>query len=168
MLEKVNQELGRQLATLPTAATARVAVERAGFAVVCSNMQRAIKIVDDIAPEHLEVMTRDSAVVAKQLRNYGGLFIGSQSAEVMGDYGAGPNHVLPTGGTGRYTGGLSVFTFLAIRTWMELDDQDPTGMERGCVRCRNSSSGRGARRPRARRGAAPVHAQAGGGCSGGR
>ena len=70
-------------------------------------------------------MTSDPTGDAKKCRCYGGLFVGTQSAEVMGDYGAGPNHVLPTGGTGRYTGGLSVFTFLAIRTWMELDTSSP-------------------------------------------
>jgi phosphoribosyl-ATP pyrophosphohydrolase/phosphoribosyl-AMP cyclohydrolase/histidinol dehydrogenase len=119
---RVNAEIAKQLASLPTAATARVAVERAGFAVVCpDDLDEAIRVVDRIAPEHLEVMTSDPAGDAKKCRNYGGLFVGVQSAEVMGDYGAGPNHVLPTGGTGRYTGGLSVFTFLAIRTWMELD-----------------------------------------------
>jgi histidinol dehydrogenase len=50
------------------------------------------------------------------------LFVGAHAAEVLGDYGAGPNHTLPTGGTGRYTGGLSVFNFLAVRTWMRIDD----------------------------------------------
>ena len=55
--------------------------------------------------------------------NYGGLFIGTHAAEVLGDYGAGPNHTLPTGGTGRYTGGLSVFNFLRIRTWMRIDSE---------------------------------------------
>ena len=117
----VNAELAKQLETLPTAQVARVAVDRAGFAMVAATMAEAIALVDKIAPEHLEVMTEDSKAISQQLLNYGGLFVGHQSADVMGDYGAGPNHVLPTGGTGRYTGGLSVFTFLAIRTFMELD-----------------------------------------------
>ena len=125
MVDAVNAEITKQLEDLPTADTARVAVERAGFAMVASTMHEAIELVDRIAPEHLEVMTEDSAGISKQLLNYGGLFVGHQSAEVMGDYGAGPNHVLPTGGTGRYTGGLSVFTFLAIRTFMELDASNP-------------------------------------------
>ena len=56
------------------------------------------------------------------LKHYGGLFIGAGAAEVLGDYGAGPNHTLPTGGTARSTGGLSVFTFLRVRTWMRVDD----------------------------------------------
>ena len=60
--------------------------------------------------------------------NYGGLFVGEKAAEVLGDYGAGPNHTLPTGGTGRYTGGLSVFNFLRIRTWMRIDEEDSQRM----------------------------------------
>merc|ERR1712159_810439 len=59
---------------------------------------------------------------ARKCNSYGGLFIGTMAAEVLGDYGAGPNHVLPTARTARYTGGLSVHTFLRLRTWMRVDD----------------------------------------------
>jgi phosphoribosyl-ATP pyrophosphohydrolase/phosphoribosyl-AMP cyclohydrolase/histidinol dehydrogenase len=58
------------------------------------------------------------------VRHYGGLFIGEGTAEVFGDYGVGPNHVLPTGGTARYSGGLSVFDFLRIRTWIDMESPD--------------------------------------------
>lgn len=75
-------------------------------------MEEAIAVCDTVAPEHLEVQVADADAVWKRINNYGGMFIGSNSAEVFGDYGAGPNHVLPTSGTARYTGGLSVFTFL--------------------------------------------------------
>ena len=61
----------------------------------------------------------DPGPIARRLEHYGGLFVGEKSCEVLGDYGAGPNHTLPTGGTARSTGGLSVFTFLRIRTWMQ-------------------------------------------------
>ena len=101
--------------------TARVSADK-GIAVTCSSMEEAIAISDRFAPEHLEVQTRDSQAVADRLGHYGGLFIVPRAAEVFGDYGAGPNHVLPTGGTARYTGGLSVFSFLRIRTWMRVDD----------------------------------------------
>ena len=57
-----------------------------------------------------------------QLKHHGASFLGEGSAEVFGDYGVGPNHVLPTGGAARYSGGLSVFNFLRIRTWLRLDD----------------------------------------------
>jgi phosphoribosyl-ATP pyrophosphohydrolase/phosphoribosyl-AMP cyclohydrolase/histidinol dehydrogenase len=68
--------------------------------------------------------------VSKRCSSYGAVFIGTVSAEVLGDYGAGPNHVLPTCGTARYTGGLSVFTFLRIRTWMNITEgSDPSAQE---------------------------------------
>jgi histidinol dehydrogenase len=75
-------------------------------------MDTAITVTDRLAPEHLEVQVTDADLVWKRISNYGAMFIGQGSAEVFGDYGAGPNHVLPTSGTARYTGGLSVFTFL--------------------------------------------------------
>uniref|UniRef100_A0A7S1CP79 Histidinol dehydrogenase n=1 Tax=Bicosoecida sp. CB-2014 TaxID=1486930 RepID=A0A7S1CP79_9STRA len=121
LVAKVEAELTAQLATLPTADVARVAVRR-GYAVVCGSMDEAIAACDTVAPEHLEVMVRDADEVAKRLNHYGGLFVGGVSAEVFGDYGAGPNHVLPTVSTARYTGGLSVFTFLRVRTYLRLDE----------------------------------------------
>jgi phosphoribosyl-ATP pyrophosphohydrolase/phosphoribosyl-AMP cyclohydrolase/histidinol dehydrogenase len=75
-----------------------------------------------LAPEHLQVMTEHAADVAAKLDHWGGLFVGSSSAEVFGDYGSGPNHTLPTGGVARYRGGLSVYDFLRVRTWLEIDD----------------------------------------------
>jgi len=119
VIAKVNDELLAQLAVLPTGATAAEAVKK-GFACLCPDMATAIRISDVIGPEHLEIHTNDALSVSKQCASYGAVFIGSVSAEVLGDYGAGPNHVLPTCGTARYTGGLSVFTFLRIRTWMNI------------------------------------------------
>jgi phosphoribosyl-ATP pyrophosphohydrolase/phosphoribosyl-AMP cyclohydrolase/histidinol dehydrogenase len=88
---------------------------------LCSTLDEAISVVDKLAPEHLEVQVADSDFVWKRVKNYGGMFVGANTAEVFGDYGAGPNHVLPTSGTARYTGGLSVFTFLRVRTWLRSD-----------------------------------------------
>lgn len=95
LVGKVERELESQLATLPTADVARVAVSR-GYAVVVDSVDDGVRACDVIAPEHLEVMTREADEVAKRLNHYGGLFVGPASAEVFGDYGAGPNHVLPT------------------------------------------------------------------------
>src|SRR5205823_10139490 len=72
---------------------------------------------------HLQLQLRDADAVAPRLAHYGALFVGAGAAEVLGDYGAGPNHVLPTGGTARSTGGLSVYTFLRVRTWLRIDDR---------------------------------------------
>ncbi len=121
LADAVDAALAAQLATLPTADTARVACE-AGFTVLVDDLAAGIAACDALAPEHLEVITADADAVAARLGHYGGLFIGGGAAEVLGDYGAGPNHVLPTGGTARYTGGLSVFTFLRVRTWLRMDD----------------------------------------------
>jgi phosphoribosyl-ATP pyrophosphohydrolase/phosphoribosyl-AMP cyclohydrolase/histidinol dehydrogenase len=120
LIERVNDALVRQLDVLPTAETARAAIAE-GFAVLCDDLAQAIGVCDHLAPEHLELMTRDAAALQGRFRHYGGLFVGEHAAEVLGDYGAGPNHVLPTGGTARLTGGLSVFTFLRIRTWLRMD-----------------------------------------------
>jgi histidinol dehydrogenase len=121
LVDLVATEIERQLETLPTAATARAALANGGVFVVAT-MEEAIEACDRLAPEHLELLVYDAKTVASRLKHYGGLFIGSAAAEVLGDYGAGPNHVLPTGGTARYTGGLSVLTFLRVRTWLRIDD----------------------------------------------
>jgi len=120
--DRVEQELARQLSDLPTADTARAALANGGVIVVVS-LDDAIAACDAIAPEHLQLDLRDAAAVAPRLAHYGALFIGPGAAEVLGDYGAGPNHVLPTGGTARSTGGLSVYTFLRVRTWLRIDDR---------------------------------------------
>lgn len=123
LAEAVSLEVSRQLAALPTAATAGPAVKQ-GFAVVVDDLDQGISICDRLAPEHLELHLRDAAEVARRCRHFGAIFIGPRAAEVLGDYGAGPNHTLPTGGTARYTGGLSVLTFLRVRTWLEIDDDE--------------------------------------------
>jgi histidinol dehydrogenase len=123
MIETIDEEVAIQIEALPepNRSTALEALKQS-FAVQCSTIEECVAISDDIAPEHLEIQTVDAQKVAESCGNYGGLFIGEHAAEVLGDYGAGPNHTLPTGGTGRYTGGLSVFNFLRIRTWMRVDD----------------------------------------------
>ncbi|MFG0252418.1 MAG: histidinol dehydrogenase [Phycisphaerales bacterium JB038] len=120
LADRVDAELSRQLATLPTRATAAKAL-RNGGAVITGSLEEALDICDRLAPEHLEVCTRRPAEVARQLRHAGAVFIGARAAEVFGDYGLGPNHSLPTNGIARSSAGLSVFTFLRLRTWMELD-----------------------------------------------
>lgn len=124
-VDAVEAAAARRLEALPepNRSTAREAFRRS-FAVVCRDVDECVRVSDDVAPEHLEIQTRDAEAVAKRMSAYGGLFVGTRAAEVLGDYGAGPNHTLPTGGTGRYTGGLSVFNFLAVRTWMRVDDAE--------------------------------------------
>ena len=123
MIDEINGVAATQVEALPepNRSTAREAF-KGGFSILCDSIESCIAASDHIAPEHLEIQTREADAVGRRCGNYGGLFIGVSAAEVLGDYGAGPNHTLPTGGTGKYTGGLSVFNFLRIRTWMRIDD----------------------------------------------
>lgn len=116
----VESELARQLEGLPTRATAAAALDN-GFAVVCADLDEAAAVCDRLAPEHLQVLTGDPAGVGSRHNQWGALFLGAASAEVLEDYGAGPNHTLPTGGSARFSGGLSVLHFLRVRTWLELE-----------------------------------------------
>jgi len=122
LVERVERELARCLADLPTARVARAALAHGG-AIVVSSVDDGVAACDALAPEHLHLELRDADAVAPRLAHYGALFVGPGAAEVLGDYGAGPNHVLPTGGTARSTGGLSVYTFLRVRTWLRIDDR---------------------------------------------
>ena len=124
LVKNVEDELELQLSTLPTASTARAALCNGGFAVVAENLDEAIEVCDRLAPEHLHLHLSNPQPTAERLTHYGALFIGSSAAEVLADYGAGPNHVLPTGGTARLHGGLSVLDFLRVRTWLKIDDPD--------------------------------------------
>jgi histidinol dehydrogenase len=117
---RVEAELHRQLADLPTAAVARAALGKGGVVAVAT-VDEGIAACEAIAPEHLQLVLEDAAAVAPRLSAYGALFIGAGAGEVLGDYGAGPNHVLPTGGTARWAGGLSVLTFLRLRTWLRVE-----------------------------------------------
>jgi histidinol dehydrogenase len=123
LVEAVELALERQLETLPTAATARVAVAQ-GYAVICSGLDEAISVANQLAPEHLELLLASPLAALPRIRHAGAVFVGAGSAEVLGDYGAGPNHVLPTGTTSRYTGGLSVMTFLRMRTFLHIERPD--------------------------------------------
>ena len=122
LVEDVEKELTEQLAVLPTADVAREALRRNGIAVVVDDLLQGINCCNRLAPEHLEVHTENPTAVASQLDSYGAVFIGEDCAEVTGDYASGPNHTLPTSGTARFSGGLSVLTFLCVRTFMIFDD----------------------------------------------
>ncbi len=123
LLDAVDGALCNQLTDLPTAKAAAQAIAR-GLAVSCGSLSEAAQLCDRIAPEHLQLMVAEPEQLATRVRHYGALFIGAGSAEALGDYGAGPNHVLPTGRTARHTGGLSVLSFLRVRTWMQIDEPE--------------------------------------------
>ena len=120
LVEEVNRELASQLEDLPTADIAEYALGNGGV-YTAADLDQAIGICNTLAPEHLELMVEDPDQAVDRLDRYGALFIGAGTAEVLGDYGAGPNHVLPTGGTARFAGPLSVQDFLVARSWLRME-----------------------------------------------
>lgn len=119
--EQLQREVALQLAELPTREIAEKSLEAHGVIVLVENRQQMADLANQRAPEHLEIVTKDPLELAEMCTNYGGLFIGHDAAEVLGDYCAGPSHVLPTGRAGRYTGGLSALTFLKVLTTQRAD-----------------------------------------------
>ena len=109
--EAVSRALERQCADLPRATIARESLERYGAIIVTPNMDTALELANRIAPEHLELLTRDPWLLLPRIRHAGAVFMGHYSPEPLGDYFAGPNHVLPTMGTARFSSALSVATF---------------------------------------------------------
>lgn len=105
--------------------SAGAALRSQGAGVVVRDLEAAARLVDRLAPEHLHLAVAEPRSLAEALRSYGALFVGGTSGEVFGDYGAGPNHVLPTGGGARYQAGLSVLTYLRPATFLELEDPGP-------------------------------------------
>jgi histidinol dehydrogenase len=111
LVSAVNEELARQLADLPRAQIARAALERHGAAVIVAGRADAVAFANLFAPEHLELHVREPRELAAELHTSGAIFVGPYAAEAAGDYVAGPNHVLPTGGAARYASPLGVHDF---------------------------------------------------------
>ncbi|MGB8627620.1 MAG: histidinol dehydrogenase [Candidatus Cybelea sp.] len=118
LADGVESALERRLATLQTAQTAAAALGRHGYSSVVP-LTKAVAISNALAPEHLELHGEAAERLAGEVKAYGALFIGTRSAEVFGDYGIGPNHVLPTSSCARFSGGLSVYTFLTVRNFAQ-------------------------------------------------
>ncbi|MDN5344345.1 MAG: sulfopropanediol 3-dehydrogenase, partial [Clostridia bacterium] len=116
-------ELEEQLIALETAAVARESWELNGEIVVVNNIKVAVDLANEHAPEHLHLHIRDPLQLVPLLKNYGSLFLGENACVVFSDKAIGTNHILPTIGAARYTGGLSVGCFLKILTQQRLTDQ---------------------------------------------
>lgn len=119
LVTQVQQNIEKFLPNLKTAEIAKQAVAKS-IAIIVKDMKDAIKIANKKAPEHLEICFAEAENWMPKFTNYGSLFIGNYSAEVLGDYCSGTNHVLPTNGVARYSGGLSVFDFIKIQTFQEV------------------------------------------------
>jgi histidinol dehydrogenase len=110
------------LNTLPRAAIAGESWRRNGAVILVRDWEEAVALANRIAPEHLQLMVADPMPLFDKIRHAGAIFLGANTPEAIGDYVAGPNHVLPTSGTARFSSGLSVYDFLKRTTWVGLSD----------------------------------------------
>ena len=119
MAEKVERAVATELETLPRAEIARTSWDAHGAIIIVRDLDEAADLVNTIAPEHLELMIDNPAPVFERVRHAGAIFVGRYCPEAIGDYVGGPNHVLPTSRTARFSSGLSVFDFIKRTTFIE-------------------------------------------------
>ena len=125
--DAVEAEVGRLAARADRQSEIQATLRRSGYSVLCSSAEQAIEVVNEIAPEHLELMVADPEALVPLVRNAGAVFCGPWAPASLGDYAAGPNHVLPTDGTARFAGALSVRDFLKS---MHIVTADGPGLRR--------------------------------------
>ena len=108
----VDSEMARQAAGLSRREVIEASLRDFGCAIVCGTLDDCARLADEIAPEHMEIVTRDPEAVMERIHNAGAVFLGGYTPEPLGDYMAGPDHVLPTSGTARFFSPLSVDAFV--------------------------------------------------------
>jgi histidinol dehydrogenase len=121
--ERVGEEVERQLKLLEREAVARAAFDARGGAVVVDTLDEAMMLANEFAPEHMCLLVKDAQKLAAGVRNAGGVFVGEASPEVLGDYSAGPSHVMPTMGTARFASPLGVQDFLKATSVVAVDEE---------------------------------------------
>ena len=115
----------RQLKLLPREAIARTSFDARGGAVIVDSIEEAVALGSEYAPEHMCLLVKDAAAVAKTVQNAGGIFVGDDAPESLGDYTAGPSHVMPTSGAARYASPLGVHDFLKVTSVVAVDAGAP-------------------------------------------
>ena len=121
LAQRVQDEVERQCAALKRNQTARASIDRYGAIVVLEDLSSCVQFANDAAPEHLEILTADPRALLPGVRHAGGVFLGAYAPEALGDYLAGTNHVLPTGGTAKYASPLGVYDFCRRMSVLEYD-----------------------------------------------
>jgi histidinol dehydrogenase len=121
LADRVDIELAKEVPHARHAERVQAALAGQSACVLVDDADAALAVADAWAPEHLEIQARDASILARRVKNAGAIFVGAWAPVSLGDYLAGSNHVLPTGGTARYTGGLSVGTFLRCVHVVECD-----------------------------------------------
>ena len=127
LIRLVNLSLKKQLIKLPKKKIASQSLKNFGLAILTDSKKKILEIINTIAPEHLELCTNFNNEIVKGIKNVGSIFVGKYSPEAIGDYIAGPNHVLPTSGSARFSSGLSVNDFLKRHSLIKITK---TGIER--------------------------------------
>ena len=127
LIKLVNLSLKKQLIKLPKRRIASKSLKNFGLAVLANSKRKIVETINVIAPEHLELCTKFNKEIVKGVKNAGSIFIGEYSPEAIGDYIAGPNHVLPTSGSARFSSGLSVNDFLKRHSMIKITK---SGIER--------------------------------------
>lgn len=112
LAEQVSSEVERQLKLLPREEIARASIENFGYIYIAESLEQAVDAVNELAPEHLEIITKQPEELSKKIKHAGAIFLGRFSSEPVGDYFAGTNHVLPTNSTARFSSGLCVDDFV--------------------------------------------------------
>ena len=127
LIYNVRQALSSQIKFLPKKIIATKSLKKFGIAILAKNSNEISNITNKIAPEHLEIITSNPKKYLKDINNAGSIFLGKYSPEAMGDYLAGPNHVLPTSGTAKFSSGLSAYDFLKRQSIIKISK---SGIER--------------------------------------
>jgi histidinol dehydrogenase len=121
LAQAVDAEIIRQTGYLSRSEIMETSLRDFGCAIVCHSLEQCVALANEIAPEHLEIVTQDPRALLPQIKNAGAVFLGAWSPEPLGDYLAGPDHVLPTSGTARFFSPLSVDSFLKTMSVIEYD-----------------------------------------------
>ncbi len=132
--EKVQVEIARQMEELSRSEVIAISLANRGGIVLTADLDEACQLASDFAAEHTCIATQNPAAYVDKIPNAGGLFIGERSFEVLGDYVAGPSHVMPTNGTARFASPLNVFDFVKISSIIELDDATSAQLSHAAAR----------------------------------
>jgi len=138
LANKVSDKVEEFLTTLSREEIARKSIEERGAIIVASSMEEAIDLMNEIAPEHLEVITKDPMGLLNSIKHAGAIFLGENTPEPIGDYVAGPNHTLPTGGTAKFYSPLSVDNFLKKSSIISMSKQGMKEIGEQCALIANT------------------------------
>ena len=129
----VQRHINEEIKTLARQPIAQVSIDKKGAIIVASDLGECVRLANEMAPEHLEIATNDAMELARQIRHAGAIFIGHFTPEAMGDYLAGPNHTLPTGGSARFYSPLGVENFMKRTSLISLNAKGISELANACM-----------------------------------